>query len=174
VTPAGVKMPWVELDRILSEEIARDDDIRHRVAAIGRPLRSHATGISEDDLLASSVVSGWMRTARSWRGYVTERCPLKTSSASGSGWHDWDADSAWWICLTELWQRWWLEKACLEPSSIQVGTRVATQSYGNFGLVVTRADPVSQASATAAPAMPRPAAPPASSLLARRAVATRL
>jgi hypothetical protein len=29
------------------------------------------------------------------------------------GLHDWDADWAW-ICLTELWQRWWPEKACLE------------------------------------------------------------
>ena len=29
------------------------------------------------------------------------------------GLHDRDADWAW-ICLTELWQRWWPEKACLE------------------------------------------------------------
>ena len=27
----GVKMSWVELDRIVSEEIVRDDDIRRRV-----------------------------------------------------------------------------------------------------------------------------------------------
>jgi hypothetical protein len=36
-------MSWVELDGIVSEEIVRDDDIRRRVAASGRPLRSHAT-----------------------------------------------------------------------------------------------------------------------------------
>jgi len=48
----GVKMSWVELDGIVSEEIVRDDDIRRRVAASGRPLRSHATGMSDDDLLA--------------------------------------------------------------------------------------------------------------------------
>jgi hypothetical protein len=43
---------WVELDGIVSEEIVRDDDIRRRVAASGRPLRSYATGMSDDDLLA--------------------------------------------------------------------------------------------------------------------------
>jgi hypothetical protein len=48
----GVKMSRVELDRIVSAEILRDDDIRRRVAEGGRPLRSHATGISDDDLLA--------------------------------------------------------------------------------------------------------------------------
>ncbi len=47
-----MKMSWAELDRIVSEEILRDDDIRHRVAESGRPLRSHATGKSDDDLLA--------------------------------------------------------------------------------------------------------------------------
>ena len=44
-------MSWVELDGIVSKEIVRDD-IRRRVAASGRPLRSHATGMSDDDLLA--------------------------------------------------------------------------------------------------------------------------
>jgi hypothetical protein len=45
-------MSWVELDGVVSEEIVRDDDIRRRVAASGRSLRSHATGMSDDDLLA--------------------------------------------------------------------------------------------------------------------------
>jgi hypothetical protein len=48
----GVKMSGVELDRIVSKEIVRDDDIRHRVAESGSPLRSHATGMRDDDLLA--------------------------------------------------------------------------------------------------------------------------
>ena len=47
-----MKASWVELDRVVSEEILRDDDIRRRVAESGRPLRSHATGMSDDDLLA--------------------------------------------------------------------------------------------------------------------------
>ena len=109
----GVKMSWVELDRIVSEEIVRDDDIRRRVAASGRPLRSHATGMSDDDLLAKlcglgvdadrEKLAGLCDGALSAEEVVSERLRL----------HDWNADWAW-ICLTELWQRWWPEKACLE------------------------------------------------------------
>ena len=68
----GVKMSRVELDRIVTAEIARDNDIRRHDGALS----------------AEEVVS--------------ERLRL----------HDWDAGWAW-ICLTELWQRWWPEKACL-------------------------------------------------------------
>ena len=48
----GVKMSWVELDRIVSEEMLRDDGIWRRAAESGRPLRSHATDMNDDDLLA--------------------------------------------------------------------------------------------------------------------------
>ena len=44
-----------------------------------------------------------MRRSAVRRGVVSERLRLP----------DRDADWAW-ICLTELWQRWWPEKACLE------------------------------------------------------------
>ena len=37
----GVKMSWVELDRIVSEEIVRDDDIRRRVAE-SWPVAQHS------------------------------------------------------------------------------------------------------------------------------------
>ena len=109
----GVKMSWVELDRIVSGEIVHDDGIRRRVAESGRPLRSHATGMSDDDLLAKlrglgvdadrEKLAGLCDGALSAEEVVSERLRL----------HDWDADWAW-ICLTELWQRWWPEKACLE------------------------------------------------------------
>ena len=109
----GVKMSWVELDRIVSEEMLRDDGIRRRVAESGRPLRSHATGMSDDDLLAKlrglgvdanrEKLAGLCDGALSAEEVVSERLRL----------HDWDADWAW-ICLTELWRRWWPEKACLE------------------------------------------------------------
>lgn len=36
----GVRMSWVGLDRIVAEEILRDDDLRRRVAESGRPLRA--------------------------------------------------------------------------------------------------------------------------------------
>ena len=97
-------MSWVELDRIVSEEIVRDDDIRRRVAESGRLLRSHATGMSDDDLLAKlcglgvdadrEKLAGLCDGALSAEEVVSERLRL----------YDWDADWAW-ICLTELWRR---------------------------------------------------------------------
>ena len=106
-------MSWVELDRIVAEEIVRDDDIRRRVAESGRPLRSHATGMSDDDLLAKLRGLG----VDADREKLAELCDGALSAeevvSERLGLHDWDADWAW-ICLTELWQRWWPEKACLE------------------------------------------------------------
>lgn len=109
----GVNMSWAALERILSQEILRDEDIRRRVAESGRPLRSHATGMSDDDLLAKlrglgvdadrEKLTGLCDGALSAEEVVSERLRL----------HNCDADWAW-ICLTELWQRWWPEKACLE------------------------------------------------------------
>jgi hypothetical protein len=84
----GVKMSWVELDGIVSEEIVRDDDIRRRVAASGRPLRSHATGMSDDDLLAKLRGLGGGRGPREAGG---ESGPVRRGDAarrrnsSGSG-----------------------------------------------------------------------------------------
>ena len=78
-------MSWVELNRIVSEEIVRDDDIRRRLAASGRPLRSHATGMSDDDLLAKLRGLGVDADREKLAGYATERCPPRKSSASGSG-----------------------------------------------------------------------------------------
>ena len=48
----GREMSWVTVDRIVSEEIVRDDGIRRHVAESGRPLRSPATDMSDDGLLA--------------------------------------------------------------------------------------------------------------------------
>src|SRR5208282_1171570 len=91
----GVKMSWVELDRIVSDEILRDDDTRRRIAESGRPLRSDATGMSDDDLLAKlrglgvaadrEKLAGLCDGALSAEEVVTERLGL----------HDWDADWAW-------------------------------------------------------------------------------
>ena len=136
-------MSWVELDRIVSEEIVRDDDIRRRVAASGRPLRSHAKGMSDDDLLAKlrgigvdadrEKLAGLCDRALSAEEVVSERLRL----------HDWDADWAW-ICLTELWQRWWPEKACLEllDDKIQEATLPASATTSSpatgFGSVPGR------------------------------------
>ena len=58
----GVKMSWVELDRIVSEEMLRDDGIWRRAAESGRPLRSHATDMTTTTCSPSSVISGWPNT----------------------------------------------------------------------------------------------------------------
>jgi hypothetical protein len=81
----GVRMSWVELDRIVSEEIVRDDDIRCRVAESGRPLRSHATGMSDDDLLAKLRGLGVDADREKLAGYATKRGAPRKWSASGSG-----------------------------------------------------------------------------------------
>jgi hypothetical protein len=109
----GVKMSWVELDRIVSEEILRDDDIRRRVAEGGRPLRSHATGMSEDDLLAKLRGLGVDADREKLAGLCDGALSAEEVVSERLGLHDWDADWAW-ICLTELWQSWWPGKACLE------------------------------------------------------------
>jgi tetratricopeptide (TPR) repeat protein len=124
-------MSWVELDRIVSEEIVRDDDIRRRLAASGRPLRSHATGMSDDDLLAKlcglrvdadrEKLAGLCDGALSAEEVVSERLRL----------HDWNADWAW-ICLTELWQRWWPEKACLELLDDKIQEGYAADQRNDF------------------------------------------
>lgn len=45
--------------------------------------------------------------------------------------HDWDADWAW-ICLTELWQRWWPEKACLELLDDKIQEGYAADQRNDF------------------------------------------
>jgi tetratricopeptide (TPR) repeat protein len=109
----GVKMSWVELDRIVSEEILRDDDIRRRVAESGRPLRSQATGMSDDDLLAKLCGLGVDADREKLAGLCDGALSAEEVVSERLGLHGWDADWAW-ICLTGLWQRWWPEKACLE------------------------------------------------------------
>jgi hypothetical protein len=69
--------------------------------------------MSDDDLLAK--LRGLEVDAD--REKLAELCDgaLSTEQVVSErlGLHDWDADWVW-ICLTELWQHWWPEKACLE------------------------------------------------------------
>jgi hypothetical protein len=48
----GVKMSWVTLDRIVSKEALSDQAIRRQLEQNARPLRSHAAGMGDEDLLA--------------------------------------------------------------------------------------------------------------------------
>jgi len=109
----GVKMSWVTLDRIVSQEALSDEAIRRQLEQNARPMRSHTVGMGDEDLLAKlrdlGVDADREKLAKLCEGalsaeeVVSERLRL----------HDWDADWAW-ICLAALWERWWPDKVCLE------------------------------------------------------------
>jgi len=46
-----MKLSWVTLDRINREEARADEMIRRMVEGSGRPLRSHAEHLTDEDLL---------------------------------------------------------------------------------------------------------------------------
>ena len=87
--------------------------------------------MSDDDLLAKlcglgvdadrEKLAGLCDRALSAEEVVSERLRL----------HDWDADWVW-ICLTELWQRWWPEKACLELLDDKIQEGYAADQRNNF------------------------------------------
>ena len=92
-----MKMSWVELDRIVSEEILRDDNIRRRVADSGRPLRSQATGMSDDDLLAKLCGLGVDADREKLAGLCDGALSAEEVVSERLGLRGWDADWAW-IC----------------------------------------------------------------------------
>ena len=47
-----MKMSWVTIDRICEEKSHSDQGISRLLAESGRPLRSHAAGLSDEQLLA--------------------------------------------------------------------------------------------------------------------------
>jgi len=99
-----------------------DDDLLAKLRGLGVDAdREKLAGLGDGALSAEEVVS--------------ERFRLP----------DRDADWAW-ICLTELWQRWWPEKACLElmDDKIQPGKRRAARPYTEW----RRVRPLARASGT--------------------------
>jgi hypothetical protein len=69
--------------------------------------------MSDDDLLAKLHGLGVDADREKLAGLCDEALSAEEVVSERLGLHDWDADWAW-ICLTELWQRWWPEKTCLE------------------------------------------------------------
>jgi hypothetical protein len=69
--------------------------------------------MSDDDLLAKLCGLGVDADREKLAGLCDGALSAEEVVSERLGLHDWDADWAW-ICLTELWQRWWPEKACLE------------------------------------------------------------
>jgi hypothetical protein len=127
----AVRMSWVTIDRICEEEGRRGGEIRGLLAKSGRPLRSHALALSDEQLLAKLRGFGLELD----RGGVERLCggalsaeevaaPLIASRGLLSDGERMQGDWIW-ICLVTLWQRWWPERVCLEllDDKVQAGYR---------------------------------------------------
>jgi hypothetical protein len=118
----GVNMSWVTVDRIVSQEALRDEAIRRQLEQNARPMRSHTSGMGDEDLLAKlrdlGVDADRERLAKLCEGALSAEQVV----SERLGLHDWDADWAW-ICLAALWERWWPGKVCLEllDDKVQAG-----------------------------------------------------
>ena len=127
-------MSWVTLDRINREEARADETIRRMVEGSGRPLRSHAEHLTDEELLEKLHGFGLDLD----RGSLEKLCqgalsaeevarPLQGRCGSGHGSQvDWI-----WICLVSLWQRWWPDKVCLELLDDKVQEGYAEDEQNN-------------------------------------------
>jgi hypothetical protein len=132
-------MSWVTLDRINREEARADETIRRMVEGSGRPLRSHAEQLTDEELLEK--LSGFGLDLV--RGSLEKLCenalsaeevarPLQEACGSGHGSQvDWI-----WICLVSLWQRWWPDKVCLELLDDRVQEGYAQDEQNNVSACV--------------------------------------
>jgi hypothetical protein len=112
-----VKISWVTLDRFCQEEADRSEDIQHELVRNGRPLRSSADPLSDDELLAKlrdlglgvdrdgveRLCAGALSAEEVARPIVDK---LELSDDMVVDWV--------WICLLALWARWWPDRVCLE------------------------------------------------------------
>ena len=124
-------MSWVTIDRVCEEESRSDQGIGRLVAESGRPLRSDAAGLSDEQLLAKlrglglgldragleRLCEGAL-SAEAVASALIDGCGFGNGSERMEG--DWI-----WICLVTLWQRWWPERVCLEllDDKVQLGYR---------------------------------------------------
>lgn len=113
----NVNMSWVEIDRICQEKADAEEDFRRELERNGRPLRSSAAPLSDDQLLAKLRELGLDvdrdGVERLCEGAlsaeeVADRIVKKLKLAN-------DMKGDWiWISLCALWQRWWPDRPCLE------------------------------------------------------------
>lgn len=126
-----MKMSWVTIDRVCEEKSRSDQGIGRLVAESGRPLRSHAAGLSDEQLLAKLRSFGLdldraglerlcegALSAEAVAAALIDGCGFDGQSERMEG--DWI-----WICLVTLWERWWPERVCLEllDDTVQSGYR---------------------------------------------------
>jgi SEC-C motif len=112
-----VKISWVTIDRFCQEEADGKEDVRRELERTGKPLRSSAEPLSDDELLAKlrdlgldvdrdgveRLCAGAL-SAEEVAGPIVDRLRLGDDMTG-----DWV-----WICLVALWQRWWPDRVCLE------------------------------------------------------------
>jgi hypothetical protein len=112
-----VKISWVTIDRICQEQADGKENVRRELGHTGKPLRSSAEPLSDDELLAKLRDSGLNVD----RDGVERLCggALSAEEVAGPivdklGLGD-DMTADWvWISLLALWQRWWPDRPCLE------------------------------------------------------------
>ncbi len=108
-------MSWVTLDRICQERVDKDG-VRLELVRNGRPLRSSADSLSDDELLAKLKDLGLDVD----RDGVERLCAgaLSAEEVAGPITHKLQLDDMtvdWvWISLLALWQRWWPDRPGLE------------------------------------------------------------
>ena len=110
-------MSWVTIDRICQEEADGKEDVRRELVRNGRPLRSSADPLSDDELLAKLRDFGLDVD----RDGVERLCAGALSAEEVAGpivdklKLDDDMTVNWvWISLLALWQRWWPDRPGLE------------------------------------------------------------
>lgn len=130
-----MKMSWVTLDRICREEAHTYDTIRRMVGGSGRPLRSSAEHLSDEELLEKlrgfglDLDRGGLKTLCEGALSAEEVArPLQDRCGIGHG-----SQADWiWICLVSLWQRWWPDKVCLELLDDKVQAGYAEEEQDNL------------------------------------------
>jgi hypothetical protein len=102
-----VKLSWVTIDRFCQEEADAKKDVRRELERTGRPLRSSADALSDDELLAKlrdlgvdvdgdgveRLCAGAL-SAEEVAGPIVDKLEFSDMTV------DWV-----WICLLALWQR---------------------------------------------------------------------
>ena len=126
-----MQISWVTIDRICEEESRSDEGIGQLMAGSGRPLRSHAADLSDEQLLAKLRDfgldldrSGLERLCEGALSVQEVAAPLIDGCGFGNVGERMDGDWIW-ICLVALWQRWWADRVCLEmlDDKVQSGYR---------------------------------------------------
>jgi tetratricopeptide (TPR) repeat protein len=127
-----VKISWVTIDRFCQEEADAKEDVRRELERTGKPLRSSADPLSDDELLAKlrdlgvdvdrdgveRLCAGAL-SAEEVAKPIVDKLELDEMTV------DWV-----WICLLALWQRWWPDRACLEllDDKMQAGYALDAES----------------------------------------------